>query len=86
MATVTTERKVLIVEGKSKVMRQIENGKKKTDKCWEFGLVNSTIQKMCKNRTKMCNAFEENRWRIKRFQEPERSNVDEALRTLLKQK
>jgi CENP-B N-terminal DNA-binding domain. len=48
MATVTNKKKVLIAEGKVKVIRQIENGKKKTDTCWEFGLVNSTIQRIWK--------------------------------------
>jgi len=51
MATVTNYGKVLIVEKKVKVIRQTENGKKKTDKCCEFCLVSSTIQTTWKNRT-----------------------------------
>jgi hypothetical protein len=45
MATVTIERKVLGVEGKIKVIREIENGRKNTedDFCWKFGPVNSAI-------------------------------------------
>jgi hypothetical protein len=45
MATVTNKWKVLRVEGEvKKVIRQSENGKKKAYWCWEFGLVNYTIQ------------------------------------------
>ena len=44
MAAVTDKRKVLSVEGKDKVTRQIENGEKKADACREFGLVNFAIQ------------------------------------------
>jgi transposase-like protein len=48
MATVTNKRKVLSIEGKVKVLQQIENGKKKADVCREFGLINSTIQMIWK--------------------------------------
>jgi transposase-like protein len=44
MATVTNKRKVLSVEEKVKVIREIESGKKKADVCREFGLFNSTVQ------------------------------------------
>jgi transposase-like protein len=42
MVTVTNKRKVLSIEEKVKLIREIENRKKKTDVCGEFGLVNST--------------------------------------------
>jgi hypothetical protein len=50
-----------------------------TDVCLEFGLVNSTIQKICKNRTKIIGTFEQNGSRIELLQKPERSDVDEML-------
>jgi hypothetical protein len=53
MATLTNKRTVLSVEEKFKVIRGTENGKKKPDFCREFGIVNSTIQTICKNRTKL---------------------------------
>ena len=53
--------------------------KKEADLYGEFGLVNSTIQKICKNRTKIISAFKQNGSRIKRFRKPERSDVSEAL-------
>jgi len=34
--------------------------KKKTGVRWEYGLVNSTIQTIWKNRTKIISAFEQN--------------------------
>jgi len=46
---------------------------------WEFGLINSIIQMIWKKRTKIINAYEQNESRMKRFREPERSDVDVAL-------
>jgi hypothetical protein len=68
-----------------KVIRQIENGKKKADMCREFGLVNSIIQTIWKNRTKIISSFEQNVSRIKRSRKPERSDVVEALIKWFKQ-
>jgi len=67
MATVTNKRKVLSVEGKDKVTRQVENGEKKADACGEYGLVNFAIQTIWRNRTKVTSAFERKGSRIKRF-------------------
>ena len=67
------------VEGKGKVIRQIQNGEKKVDVYREFGLVKSVIERIYQNRTKIISAFEQNGSRIKRFRKPERSDVDEAL-------
>jgi len=39
MASVTIKSRVC-VEEKVKVILQIENGKKKADMCWDFGLIN----------------------------------------------
>ena len=41
--------------------------------CWEFGLVNSVIQKLWRNRTKIINAFEQNGSRIEPFQKLEQN-------------
>ena len=41
------------MKGKVKVIRQIENGKKKADVWQEFGVVNSMINVVCKNRRKI---------------------------------
>jgi len=65
MATVTNKRNILGVEGKVKVIRHIENGKKKVDVGRKVGLVNSTIEMICKNGTKIISAFEQNGSRIK---------------------
>jgi len=69
----------LRVEGKDKVTRHIEDGKNKADVCREFGLVNSTIQTICKNITKFISAFEQNGSRIKQFRKHEQSDVNEQL-------
>jgi hypothetical protein len=53
--------------------------------CREFGLVNSTVQTIWRNRDKIVSAFEQNGSRIERLRKPERSDVDEALLKLFKQ-
>ena len=53
--------------------------------CREFGLINSKIQRTCKNITKIIRACERKGWRIKRFRKPERRDVNEAFLKWLKQ-
>jgi transposase-like protein len=48
MSEVAKKRKVLSVEEKGNVIKQIESGKKKVDVCREFDLVNSTIETIWK--------------------------------------
>jgi hypothetical protein len=52
MTTADEQMKDLSVEGKVKMNRQIENGKKKADVCREFGLVNFTVQTIWKTEPK----------------------------------
>jgi transposase-like protein len=85
MATVTNRRKVLSMEEKVKVIKEIESGKKKADVFRGFGLVNSTTQTIWKNRDKTVTSFEQNGSRIKRLRKPERSDVDETLLKWFKQ-
>jgi len=56
----------------------IRKQKKKVGMGCEFGLIDSTIQTIWKNGTKIISAFEWNGSRTKWFQMPEQSNVDEA--------
>jgi len=86
MAAVTNNWKVLSVKGKVEVIRQIENGKRKTAWCREFCVVNSMIQMMCKTRTKIVGVFEQKGSRIKGYRKPERSDVDDALLKMLQWK
>jgi len=53
--------------------------------CLEFCLINSKIQTIWKDRTKILSAFEKNRWRIKWFREPGGSDVDKGLIKWFKQ-
>jgi len=85
MATLASKRKFLIVE-EVKVIRGIERGERKDNMCREFCLVNSTLQIIWENRTKIISAVEQNGWRIRRFRKPERSDVDEELLKCFKQK
>ena len=49
------------------------------DVCREFSHVNSTIQKIWTNGTKIFGVFEHNGSRIKRFRTSQRNDVDKAL-------
>jgi hypothetical protein len=55
----------LSIEGKVKVIKETEKGRKKVDICWEFSLVNSVIQILWENITKMISVFTLNRSRKK---------------------
>jgi hypothetical protein len=68
MSTVTNKTKILSVEEKLKMLRVIENGRQKTDVCREFGLVNSTVQTICKNGTRNISLFEHIFLKIKQFE------------------
>jgi hypothetical protein len=57
MARVGKKIKVFGFEVKFKVIPGTEYGKKKAGVCWKVGLVNSTIQKICKNRTRIISAL-----------------------------
>jgi transposase-like protein len=57
MAKLASKRKFLSVEDKVKVICGTESGKTKADVCREFGFVNSTLQTIWKNRTKIISAL-----------------------------
>jgi hypothetical protein len=60
----------LRIKEKFKIIREIENGKKKTGMCQEFGPINSMIQMIWENRTRIISAVEQNKPRIKQLQMP----------------
>ena len=53
--------------------------------CREFGLVNSTIQTIWKNRTKIISPLDQDASRTMQFLKPERRDVDEAQLKWFKQ-
>jgi hypothetical protein len=66
----------LSIKGKVKVIQETEKKeeeeeKEKTDMCQEFYIINSTIQMICKDRTKIISVIEQNRSRIQQFPVPE---------------
>jgi hypothetical protein len=75
MATVMKKRNAVSVPGKFKVVLKTANGKRererereRADLCLGFSLVNSTIQMIWKNRTKIISVFERNGSRINNFE------------------
>ena len=67
MATVTSRRKVRSVEGKFKVIRETEDGRKKAEVFREFGLSILRPKRFGKNRTKVVSALGLSGQRMKRF-------------------
>jgi hypothetical protein len=67
------------LKGNVKVLWQVENGKKEADVCYEFGIVNSTIQMVWKKRRKIISIFERNGSSVKQFRKPAWSDVSETL-------
>jgi hypothetical protein len=67
MATVTNTNTNTNTEEKVKLPQETENGVKNADVCQEFGLVNSKMNTIWKNRIKIISACEQNRLRIKCF-------------------
>jgi hypothetical protein len=68
---IVTKNEVLRVKEKFKMIHEIENGKKKTGMCQEFGLINSVIQIIWKNRNRIISGVAWNGQRIKQFRKPE---------------
>jgi hypothetical protein len=58
---------------------QKESGKNNPCVCQEFGLVNSIIQTIWKNKTTIINVLGQNGLKIKQFQKPEQSDINQAL-------
>jgi len=67
------------------VVRQTENGRRKSGACWEFGLVNSMIRAIWESATKIISALEQKESRIKRLRNPERSDANKGLLEWYKQ-
>jgi len=66
-------------------MQELWNGREKADVCQEFGLINSMIPMMWKNRTTIISVSQKKKSRIKQFQKPEWSDIDEMLLKWFKQ-
>jgi hypothetical protein len=66
-------------EKEKKKTKKKKKKQEKADVCRDYGLVNSTVQTICENRTNTVSAFEQNRSRIKRFRKPKRFDVDDGL-------
>jgi hypothetical protein len=65
---IVTKNKVLRVKEKFEMIQETENGKKRTDICQEFGVINSMIQIIWKNRNRIISDVEQTGLRIKQFQ------------------
>ncbi|GJQ76772.1 hypothetical protein Trydic_g15612 [Trypoxylus dichotomus] len=73
------KRKVLTLDDKVVVINAIESGRKKADVCRQFGLVNSTVGTIIKNKEKILKSFDEGGAQAKKIRLPEKPDVDSAL-------
>ena len=53
--------------------------KKNVHVCQEFGVLNSIIQTIWKNKIEIISVLGQNGLRIKQFQKPEQSDINQAL-------
>lgn len=81
----SAKRKVLPIKEKVRVIRACEEGRKIADVCREFGLVNSTVGSILKNKEKILKAFNEDGENVKRIRGCERTDIDAALLKWFKQ-
>lgn len=79
------KRKSLSVDDKVAIIKAVESGRKKADVCREFGLVNSTICTIVKNKNKIMNTFVKGKEKSKKIRSCEKVEIDEALITWFKQ-
>uniref|UniRef100_A0A1B6C4M0 HTH CENPB-type domain-containing protein n=1 Tax=Clastoptera arizonana TaxID=38151 RepID=A0A1B6C4M0_9HEMI len=81
----SAKRKVLPIKEKVRVIRACEEGRKIADVCREFGLVNSTVGSILKNKNKILKAFQEDGENSKRIRGCGRIDIDAALLKWLRQ-
>lgn len=81
----STKRKVLTLDDKVSVIKAVESGAKKADVCRQFGLVNSTVCTIMKNKEKILESHHHGQGHMKKIRVCEKSNVDAALLEWFKQ-
>jgi len=67
---IVTKNAVLRVKEKFEMIQEVINGKKRTDMCQEFGVINSMIQIIWKNRNRIISGVERTGPRIKQLRMP----------------
>lgn len=73
------KRKVLSVEEKIEILRQLENGVKNVEICRKYDLSSSTVSTLLKNKEKLQKAHNEQKSDCKRLKKCVKEEVDEAL-------
>lgn len=73
------KRKVIDLSDKIKIITELEKKRSKADVCREFGLANSTVCTIWKDRQKIIDAFQHGSSRAKKIRKPIRQDLDEAL-------
>lgn len=73
------KRKILSVNDKIKIIRELENGQSNSAVCKTHGLSASTVSTIWKNRDKLRTAFEQNKPQVKKIRLCEKDDLDKAL-------
>ncbi|XP_023238913.1 tigger transposable element-derived protein 4-like [Centruroides sculpturatus] len=72
-------RKALTLDCKVEIIKAVESGRKKADVCRDFGLANSTVCTIIKNREKILKSFQDGKGQVKKIKLCEKVNIDDAL-------
>ncbi|XP_023228548.1 tigger transposable element-derived protein 4-like [Centruroides sculpturatus] len=73
------KRKALTLDCKVEIIKAVESGRKKADVCRDFGLANSTVCTIIKNREKILKSFQDGKGQVKKIKLCEKANIDDAL-------
>lgn len=71
--------KILNVDEKVRILRELENGVKNSEICRKYDLSSSTVSTMLKNKEKIMEAFEQNKKDCKRLKKCSKEDLEEAL-------
>lgn len=79
------KRKVLTLDDKVAIIKAVQKGVKKANVCREFGLVNSTVCTIIKNKDKIMQNFLNGKGHVKKIRFCEKTDIDSALLAWFKQ-
>lgn len=74
-----SKRKVLSVDEKINILRELEDGSKNVEICKKYNLSSSTVSTLLKNKEKLISAFDDRKNDCKRLKKCSKEDLDEAL-------
>jgi len=73
-----SKRKVLSVDEKVKILRELNDGVKNVEICKRYGLSSSTVSTLLKNQSKLMDAYDQNKTDCKQLKKCSKEDLDEG--------